>query len=117
VLKKIGFVVAATAAGLAMLGGAASADPSAARADEPTEGYDQVGLLNLNNTDVLHNVDAVLGVCGNNINVLGVQVPIEDVANGLALSGLSPGDTAVGGDTPDNCATGGVVDGGTEQGN
>jgi hypothetical protein len=117
VLKKIGFVVAGTVTGLALLGGVASADPSAARGDEPTEGYDQVGLLNLNNTDLLHNVNAVLGVCDNNINVLGVQVPVEDIANGVGLSLLSPGDTAASGQTPDNCATGGILDGGTEQGN
>ncbi len=122
-MKKIGFVLAATAAGLTLLGGAASADPGTARGgepirgDEPSEGYDQVGLLNLNNTDLLHNVNAVLGVCDNNINVLGVQVPVEDIANGVGLSLLSPGDTAAAGETPDNCATGGILDGGTEQGN
>jgi hypothetical protein len=116
VLKKIGFVTAATAAGLIMMGGIASADAGGS-ADEPAEGYDQVGLLNLNNTDVLHNVNAVLGVCDNNINVLGVQVPVEDIANGVALPILSPGDPAAAGETPDPCASGGIVDGGTEQDN
>jgi len=101
-----------------MLGGMASASPVVGNTDSVDHsGFDQVGLLNLNNTDVLHNVNAVLGVCDNNINVLGVQVPVEDVANGLNLPILSPGENVSEGETPDVCASGGIIDGGTGQDN
>jgi len=118
VLKKIGFAAATTAAGLVMLGGMASADPGA-REDFPFDGNDQAGLVNLNNTDILHNVNAVVGVCDNNINVLGIQVNAEDIANGLAIPLLSEGfnEAEADGDAPDLCATGGIVDGGSMQEN
>jgi len=118
VLKKLGAVAAATAAGMVMLGGMASAAPVVGNVDSVDHsGFDQVGLLNLNNTDVLHNVNAVLGVCDNNINVLGVQVPVEDVANGLNVPVLSPGESSSESASPDVCAAGGIIDGGTGQNN
>ncbi|MGA6167004.1 hypothetical protein [Amycolatopsis magusensis] len=108
-LKKIGAMVGATAAGVLMFGGVASADAP--------EHDDQAGLANLNNLDVLHNVSAVVGVCDNNINVLGVQVPVRDVANGIGVPILSPGVNEAEGANPYNCAGGGVVDGGSIQDN
>lgn len=122
-LKKIGFVTAGVAAGMVMMSGFASAESAEAKGDVPGVGYDvdggnsQVGLLNLNNTDVLHNVNAVLGVCDNNVNVLGVQVPIDDVANGLGVPILSPGAHDAVNATPYNCASAGIVDGGSIQDN
>ncbi|MEC3982499.1 hypothetical protein [Amycolatopsis sp. H20-H5] len=115
-LKKLGFVIGTAAVGMVMFGGLASAQG----ADYGDHGYDwnqdgQVGLLNLNNTDVLHNVNGTLGVCGNDVNVLGVQVPIRDSANGIGVPILSPGKHEAGSDQLANCASGGVVDGGSGQ--
>jgi hypothetical protein len=118
-LKKIGFVATAMAAGAFLAGGVAAADTP--------DGYehhhgaydssDQLGLLNLNNTDALHNVNATVGFCDNNVNVLGVQVPVRDVANGIGVPVLSPGEHEASGESPYNCAGSGVADGGTSQGN
>lgn len=115
-LKKLGAVAASTAAGMLLLGGVASAAPAPVEVVEDEE-FGQVGLLNLNNIDILHNVNAVLGVCDNNINVLGVQVPIQDSLDGIAVPILSPGETEAEGEVSDPCATGGIVDGGTSQEN
>ncbi|MBB5851294.1 hypothetical protein ACFQ05_38360 [Amycolatopsis umgeniensis] len=112
-LKKIGFVAAAMAAGAILSGGIASADT-------PDWGYDhsgQVGLVNANNVDLLHNVNAVVGACGNDVNVLGVQVPIRNSLNGIGVPILSPGAHEASGESPYNCAAGGITDGGTLQGN
>jgi hypothetical protein len=132
VIKKFGAVVAATAAGMVMLGGMASATTGATHEELPkphghsgvgnTGSIDssdtaQVGLVNLNNTDVLHNTNIVAGVCDNNINVLGVQVPIEDVANGLDVPVLSPGENGAESVSPDICGAGGIVDEGIGQNN
>ncbi|WP_409186612.1 hypothetical protein F9C11_21210 [Amycolatopsis sp. VS8301801F10] len=116
-LKKIGLVSGAMAAGAFLFGGIASATP----ADGHQHGHhhsgpDQVGLVNLNNTDVLHNVNATLGLCGNDVNVLGVQVPIRHSLNGIGIPILSPGENTAAGQTPYNCASGAVVDGGSVQG-
>ncbi|MEU7791493.1 MULTISPECIES: hypothetical protein [unclassified Amycolatopsis] len=120
-LKKIGFVTAAAAAGAFLAGGIASADtPDGHHHGHHHGSYDhtgQVGLVNLNNTDVLHNVNGTLGLCGNDVNVLGVQVPIRDSLNGIGVPILSPGESEASGESPYNCASGGVVDGGTSQGN
>ncbi len=117
-IKKLGAVAVGTVAGMFMLGGIASAAPTG---HDPlnvdNDDFGQVGLLNLNNIDILHNVNAVVGVCDNNINVLGVQVPVEDVANGLNIPVLSPGVNASEGETGDVCASGGIIDGGTNQHN
>ncbi|KZB83420.1 hypothetical protein [Amycolatopsis regifaucium] len=117
-LKKIGFVTAAMAAGAFMCGGMASAATPGDHYDH--DGYDvseQLGLLNLNNIDALHNVNAVVGACDNNVNVLGVQVPIRDSLNGIGVPILSPGSHEASGESPYNCAAGGIADGGTFQGN
>jgi hypothetical protein len=118
-LKKIGFVATAMAAGAFLAGGVAAADTP--------DGYehhhgaydssDQLGLLNLNNTDALHNVNGTLGFCGNDVNVLGVQVPIHDSANGIGVPILSPGSSDAEGESPYNCASSGLSDGGTSQDN
>jgi hypothetical protein len=102
-LKKIGFVTAGVAAGMAMMSGFASAEAG----DLPGGGsiQNQNGLLNLNNTDVLHNVSAAVGVCDNNINVLGIQVPVQDVANGVGVPILSPGPNEAQSAHPENCAS------------
>ncbi|EOD63694.1 hypothetical protein [Amycolatopsis vancoresmycina] len=116
-LKKVFAVTAALGAGAFLVGGVAAADT--------TDGYDhhygdsdslsQFSLLNLNNTDALHNVEGTVGVCDNNVNVLGVQVPLHDVANGIDVPILS-GSSAAEGESPDNCAGSGQSDGGTTQG-
>ncbi|WP_410597399.1 hypothetical protein [Amycolatopsis sp. lyj-23] len=122
-LKKIGFVAVAMAAGAFVTGGIASAGTPG---DEHHRhhgdyGYDydstgQVGLVNLDNTDVLHNVNATVGFCNNDVNVLGVQVPLHDVLNGLGVPVLSPGASSAEGESPYNCASSGLADGGTSQG-
>ncbi|UJW35490.1 hypothetical protein L3Q67_17880 [Saccharothrix sp. AJ9571] len=109
-LKKLGLASLVAAAGMLTLGG------GVASADAP-EHDDQVGLVNLNNINVLHNVNGTVGFCGNDVNVLGVQVPIHDVLNGIGVPVLSPGDNEASGDDPYNCASGGVVDGGSVQDN
>jgi len=114
-LRKIGFVAAAMAAGAFVTGGIAAAGTSA----DELQGYDhtgQVGLVNLNDTDALHNVQGTLGFCGNDVNVLGVQVPVHDSLNGLGVPVLSPGASAAEGESPYNCASSGLADGGTSQG-
>ncbi|SDG77422.1 hypothetical protein SAMN05216553_111171 [Lentzea fradiae] len=83
-LKKV-CVAAVATAGLMMFGatGMASAAPG---------GFEQVNgsLLSVLNGN---NVNATVGVCGNNVGVLGAAVPVN-----------SPSLT-------DTCAAGGVVDG------
>ncbi|KZB87134.1 hypothetical protein [Amycolatopsis regifaucium] len=116
-LKKIGFVAATMAAGAILSGGIASADTPD---DYYFDSYDhngQVGLINANNIDALHNVNGTLGLCGNDVNVLGVQVPIRDSLNGIGVPILSPGSHEASGESPYNCASGGITDGGTSQGN
>jgi hypothetical protein len=127
-LKKIGFVAVTAAAGAFLAGGIAAADTPDGyhhghhhghHYGHHYGGYDytgQVGLVNLNNTDVLHNVNAVVGLCGNDVNVLGVQVPIHDSLNGIGIPVLSPGAHEANGESPYNCASGAVSDGGTSQG-
>ncbi|SFW60081.1 hypothetical protein [Amycolatopsis australiensis] len=107
-LKKIGLITAALAAGAFLTGGVASA---------ATPGDDQAGLVNLNDTDVLHNVNVTPGICDNEVNVLGVQVPIHDSLNGIGVPILSPGEHEAEGENPGNCAAGAIADGGTSQGN
>ncbi|MDQ7807312.1 hypothetical protein Q5425_26550 [Amycolatopsis sp. A133] len=114
-LKKVGFVTAAMAAGAFLAGGVAVAGTPGDH-DHHDGHTGQLGLLNLNNTDLLHNVNAVVGVCENDINVLGVQVPIHDSLNGIGVPILSPGEHEASGESPENCASGGVADGGTSQG-
>lgn len=114
-LKKMGFVAATAAAGLMLLGGVASASESHGAGSDRDD--NQAGLVNLNNLDVLHNVNGTLGLCGNDVNVLGVQVPLRNVANGLNVPLISPGQNSAAGASPYNCASGGVVDGGSVQAN
>jgi hypothetical protein len=122
-LKKIGFVAATMAAGAFLTGGIAAAGTPHEDHGHHHRGhhaYDyngQVGLINLNNTDVLHNVNVTPGICGNDVNVLGVQVPIRDSLNGIGVPILSPGESEASGESPYNCASGAVVDGGTSQDN
>ncbi|MEV6640566.1 hypothetical protein [Amycolatopsis sp. NPDC051371] len=115
-LKKLGFVVAATAAGAFLAGGVAAAGTPAGHDDHGYDVTSQLGLLNLGNTDALHNVNGTLGLCDNDVNVLGVQVPIRHSLNGIGVPILSPGESEASGESPYNCAAGGVVDGGTSQG-
>ncbi|MGW4485652.1 hypothetical protein ACWEOE_17655 [Amycolatopsis sp. NPDC004368] len=121
-LKKIGFITATMAAGAFLCGGIAAADTPGHHGHHghPHGGYDhsgQVGLVNLNNTDVLHNVNGTLGLCGNDVNVLGVQVPIRDSLHGIGVPILSPGENEASGESPYNCAAGGLLDGGSSQDN
>ena len=116
-LKKVGFVTAAMAAGAFLAGGVAAAGTPDGHGHHHHGGHTgQLGLLNLNNTDVLHNVNGTLGVCDNNVNVLGVQVPVQNSLNGIGVPILSPGEHEASGENPENCASGGIADGGTSQG-
>jgi hypothetical protein len=94
VLKKAG-VVAAAAAGLIMLGAPAFASTASPQGEGwgGHHGGGQVGLVNVSNVDILHNVNAVVGACNDNVGVLGAAVPI-----------LSPSQTKT-------CAAGGIVNG------
>jgi hypothetical protein len=118
VFKKIALVAAVTAAGMALFGGMASATTWS---NTDTLGHNglvgQVGLANLNNLDALHNVNVNPGVCDNDINVLGVQVPVRDVANGIGIPVLTAGRSTAAGDDAHSCASGTIVDGGTGQAN
>ncbi|WP_410599645.1 hypothetical protein [Amycolatopsis sp. lyj-90] len=116
-LKKIGFVAATMAAGAILSGGIASADTPDRDHDGGYDHSGQVGLVNVNNLDALHNVNAVVGACGNDVNVLGVQVPIRNSLNGIGVPILSPGAHEASGESPYNCAAGAVTDGGTVQDN
>jgi len=116
VIKQLGFVATALAAGMAIVGGSASAT-SLTVAGHPIDHNDQVGLGNVQNLDAVHNLNVVGGVCDNNVNVLGVQVPVRDVAEGVGVPVLSPGEHDAEGETPYNCAAGDIQDGGTVQDN
>ncbi|MET0233951.1 MAG: hypothetical protein ABW224_04865 [Kibdelosporangium sp.] len=86
-LKKAG-AIAAAAAGLLMLGAPAFAG------ENPTYNG-QIGLVNLNDINVLDdiNANAVAGVCNNNVGgLLGLVVPV-----------LSP-------EYVESCAGGGITD-------
>ncbi|MFC4002854.1 hypothetical protein ACFS2C_22715 [Prauserella oleivorans] len=105
-LKKSAFV-AATAAGLLMIGSPAFAGggdtidkdihkeihkTATQIINDDVEGPNgQLGLVNVN--DVLN--DNNVGVCDNNVNVLGVQV--ADALNGLSVPLLSPAGESEGG--------------------
>ncbi|WP_410567554.1 hypothetical protein [Amycolatopsis sp. cmx-4-61] len=127
-VKKAGFLVAGVAAGAFLAGGVASADTPPGHHHGGGFGS-QAGLLNLNNTDLLHNVNVTPGVCGLEVNVLIVQVPIQDSLNGIGVPILSPsqgdaGDEDGGSDghgaagaSPYNCASGSIADGGSGSGN
>ncbi|HET6708073.1 MAG TPA: hypothetical protein VFH84_24105, partial [Amycolatopsis sp.] len=60
-LKKVGFVTAAMAAGAFLAGGVAAAGTPDGHGHHHGGHTGQLGLLNLNNTDVLHNVNGTLG--------------------------------------------------------
>ncbi|WP_410592858.1 hypothetical protein [Amycolatopsis sp. lyj-23] len=115
-LKKVFAVTAALGAGAFLAGGVASADTTDGYVHHgDSDSLSQFSLLNLNNTDVLHNVEATVGICDDEVNVLGVQVPVDDVLNGVDVPILS-GSSAAEGKSPLNCAAGGQSDGGTGQG-
>ncbi len=120
-LKKIGLVAAVAAAGMVLFGGMASATTwTSPQGDHHSVGDNglqgQVGLVNLNNLDALHDVNVVPGICDDDVNVLGIQVPVRHVADGLNVPVMSPGgNLADGGGS--SCAAGAVDDGGTSQNN
>lgn len=114
-LKKLGVAAFGLAAGATLFAGTASASETGPHVHPGND--DQAGLVNLNNLDALHNVNGTLGVCDNNVNVLGVQVPVRDVANGLDVPVISPGQNSAAGANPYNCASGGILSGGSAQGN
>ena len=114
-LKQFIVGAAAIAAGVIPFSGVAAADNGVSFAGDD-DGHGQIGLVNVHNFDALHNVNGTVGVCDNNVNVLGVQVPVEDVANGIGVPIASPGSSEALGATPSNCASGSVADGGTVQG-
>ncbi len=113
-LKQFIVGAAAIAAGVIPLSGVASADSGLPFASDRTDDG-EIGLVNVDNVDGLHNVNGTVGFCDNNVNVLGVQVPVEDVANGVGVPVASPGASEAIGATPDNCASGDTSDGGTVQ--
>ena len=105
-----------------MLGGVASASTSACDdacrgegATGQSDGVDhgkrhQIGLVNMNGTNTLRNADTVGALCDNDIDVLGVQVPVEDVANGVQVPLAAAGSDASVDASPDFCSMSGVVD-------
>jgi hypothetical protein len=115
VLKQFIVGAAAVAAGVIPFSGVAAAD-MAGHPFGDRDGDGEIGLVNVDNVDALHNVNATVGLCDNNINVLGVQVPVEDIANGVGVPVLSPGASDAEGATPENCASSDTSDGGTVQG-
>ena len=112
-LKEFIVGAAAVAAGFIPFSGVAAADDGYHAADRDG---DEIGLVNVDNVDVLHNVNGTVGFCDNNVNVLGVQVPVRDVANGVGVPVASPGGSDAEGATPYNCASSAATDGGTVQG-
>ncbi|QKV78847.1 hypothetical protein [Amycolatopsis sp. Hca4] len=114
-IKQLGFVATALAAGLAAFGGSASATTVTVDG-HPGDQSEQYGLANVQSIDALHNVNLDGGVCEIPVNVLGVQVPVQEVAQGIDVPILSPGASEADGDSPSNCASGAISDGGTAQG-
>lgn len=112
-LKQFIVGAAAIAAGVIPFSGVAAADSGLPYASD-SDGA-EVGLVNVNNVDLLHNVDGTIGLCDNNVNVLGVQVPVEDVANGVGVPVASPGASDAEGAAPENCASSMTSGGGTVQ--
>lgn len=90
-MKKV-VAVAAVTAGLMMAGAPAFAGVSGGHPVDDGDKTGQIGVVNVNDVDVLNNVNAVLGACGNNVSVIGVTVPVN-----------SPNPSAA-------CASGGVED-------
>jgi hypothetical protein len=91
-LKKVAAVTAVTA-GLMMVGAPAFAGvPGGHNPGGKGDKVSQIGLVNVNDVDILRNVNAVVGACGNNVSVVGVTVPV-----------LSPSPTK-------GCAAGGIKD-------
>jgi hypothetical protein len=124
-IKKIGLVAAVAAAGMVLFGGMASATsyPSSGHGDghnrtaiDNASLDGQAGLVNLNNLDLLHNVNIPVGVCRNNVNVLGIQATLDHIADGLNVPILSPGQNGATGGS-ESCAAGAINDGGTHQAN
>ncbi|MEV4054805.1 hypothetical protein AB0J55_26710 [Amycolatopsis sp. NPDC049688] len=99
-IKQLGFVATALAAGLAAFGGSASATGIAA-ATHPVGQDDQFGPANVQSLDAVHHLDVVGGACDETVNVLVVQVPLHHVAAGAS---------------PENCAGTGASAGGAAQG-
>jgi hypothetical protein len=116
VLKQLIAGSAAVVAGMVPLSGVASAESG-----PPVRHYDggneQVGLVNIADLEILHNVNLTAGLCDNNIGVFIVQAPIQGVLNGIGVPVGSPGSSSGIGFAPENCAMGGLLDGGTVQGN
>ncbi|AIJ23439.1 MULTISPECIES: hypothetical protein [Amycolatopsis methanolica group] len=94
-LKKSA-IVAAAAAGFMMIG-----SPAFATQGAWDEGGDtgQLGLLNVDDVANDNNV----GVCDNNVNVLGVQVADALEGVGATVPILSGASDAQSGDAPDTC--------------
>lgn len=102
--------------GMVSFAGVASAEGGSVARDYDA-GNEQVGLVNVNDLEVLHDANLSAGLCDNNVSVFVVQVPIEEVANGIGVPVGSPGDSEAIGLTPENCAAGSLLNGGTVQGN
>lgn len=85
-LKKA-CAAAAAAAGLMMFGATGMASAS------PADGFEQVNgpLLSAVNAN---NVNTVIGVCGNNVGVLGAAVPVNSpiITETCAAGGIDDGD-------------------------
>ncbi len=121
-LKELGTVVAATATGMVVLGGMASASPGdcggACRTYDgigqegsvDREPRRQVGLVNVNNTSVAENVTILGTLCDNRISAGGVQVSVEGIANSVNVPVASPGRNETSSHSPDFCAMSGIID-------
>ncbi|UJW35738.1 hypothetical protein L3Q67_19245 [Saccharothrix sp. AJ9571] len=100
-LKKIGAVAGTVAASVVVFGGVAAAGGETARAFDDSND----GLVNANNVDALYDVEGAVGFCNQNINVLIVQVPVHDVAEGIDVPLLPAGVNTAEGQSPENCAS------------
>jgi hypothetical protein len=79
----------------------------------PDEDFEQDDALNKSNLGVPPDPTLALGPCGNDI----VQVPVEDLANGVDVPVRSPGESEAAGQAPEICASNRQLTGGSVQGN
>lgn len=100
-LKKILVSAAAVAASFIPLSGVASADDGSRVAD--LDGIDS--LVNIHDLDLLNNLNLNLGICGNTVDVLGLTVLLENIANGISIPELPPVDEKIVGTPLENCAS------------
>jgi hypothetical protein len=88
-LKRVAAVTAVTA-GLMMVAAPAFAGVPGHHPGGKGEHVKQIGLVNVNDVDILRNVNVVLGACGNNVSAVGITVPVlsPNPSTGCAAGGI-----------------------------